>query len=123
MARQLPKVERNRNIVAERESGMTYREIADRYGISMERVRQIIGDQPGVENRLLQQDRQQQDRDRRDHENPIIRSLSTRARGALVIAGIRDDPSLLMASDAYLRSTRGLGKKTLAEINEKRRGA
>ena len=42
MARQMVKTERNQEICALRDQGMTLREIADRYGVSKETVRQII---------------------------------------------------------------------------------
>ena len=42
MARRMVKTERNLEICALRGQGMTLREIADRYGISKETVRQII---------------------------------------------------------------------------------
>ncbi len=114
--------ERNRRVVEDRESGMTYREIAERYGFSIERGRQIV---VGVERRnrlLLYRVRQQQDHNRWDRLNPITKSLPKRIQNGLLLVGIRDDTSLLMASDMQLRSIRNFGEKTVAEINEKRRG-
>lgn len=115
--------ERNRRVVEDRESGMTYRQIAERYGFSIERGRKIVVGAEQQKHRSADRDRQQQDRDRWDRQNPIIKSLPKRIRNGLLLAGIRDDTSLLMASDIQLGSIRNFGEKTVAEINEKRRGA
>jgi DNA-directed RNA polymerase sigma subunit (sigma70/sigma32) len=119
-----PTAERNRQIVADRESGMTLREIGEKYGLSQERVRQItqnyaIGQRTRM-HKAIRNAEEEARRARQERSNPMLMSLSKRTRNALRQINVRDDTTLLALSDEDISRGRNIGPVARDEINRAR---
>ena len=100
--------ERNEEICELRRQGMTYKDIGERYGITVSRVRQIV-------NKKLT-------RERRALECEIYTlGLSYRVARCLALHGIYTADDLYNADIENIKNFRGLGTMAIGEIENWRR--
>jgi hypothetical protein len=109
--------ERNRALVADKRAGMTYRELTDKYHVSIERSRQIVREQREREEREERMARPRMD----DYlDNTPVRDLplSSWAINCLENAGLRTVEAVRRLPDKKLKDVPNLGPKCFREIRE-----
>ena len=102
--------ERNQRIVNDyRAAGMTKKAIADKHGISVERVREIVSREERLEGFFGGPNWRQ--------KNPRLASLSGRTQNTMINLGVDSDSLLLSVTEDTILALGDTGPSTVAEVN------
>lgn len=110
------KRERNKALLKDRDGGMSYADLSEKYGISKARVGEIIHQEREQARRDLEREARREEIEEFERKNPVMTNVSSRTRIALHREDVYTDEDLCLLKASDIMKVRNIGIGSVTQL-------